>query len=199
MKHSIFLLAAALTAASPAMAALEIGKPAPLFSAVDSNGKKHSLSDFKGKTVVLEWTNDQCPFVKKHYDGGNMQSLQKSATGKGVVWLSIVSSAKGKQGHVEGKQANALTLSRKAAPSAVLLDPTGMIGKQYAAKTTPHMYVVTPKGTLAYMGAIDSIPSGDPADIKSATNYVTEALASVAAGKPVKTPVTQPYGCSIKY
>ena len=176
-----------------------VGEPAPDFTGVDSNGKTHRLSDFKGKTVVLEWTNHECPFVRKHYESGNMQKLQKAATGDGVVWLSVVSSAPGQQGNVDGQKANQLTKSRNAAPTAVLLDSDGAIGRTYSARTTPHMFVITPEGKLAYAGAIDSISSSNKADISKADNYVTDALKAVKNGQPVSKPATQPYGCSVKY
>ncbi|GAB4184346.1 MAG: hypothetical protein Fur006_21880 [Coleofasciculaceae cyanobacterium] len=176
-----------------------VGQPAPDFTGVDSNGKTHRLSDFKGKTVVLEWTNHEFPFVRKHYESGNMQKLQKAATGDGVVWLSVISSAPGQQGNVDGKKANELTKSRNAAPTAVLLDPQGTIGRTYSARTTPHMFIITPDGKLAYAGAIDSISSANKADIAKAENYVTAALNAVKKGQPVSNPTTQPYGCSVKY
>ena len=176
-----------------------VGEPAPNFTAVDSNGKTHSLSNFKGKTVVLEWTNHECPFVRKHYESGNMQKVQKAATSDGVVWLSVISSAPGQQGNVDGKKANELTKSRNASPTAVLLDSEGTIGRTYSARTTPHMFVIAPDGKLAYMGAIDSISSNDKADISKADNYVTAALKAVKNNQPVSKPVTQPYGCSVKY
>lgn len=176
-----------------------VGEPAPNFTAVDSNGKTHNLSDFKGKTVVLEWTNHECPFVRKHYESGNMQKLQKAATGDGVVWLSVISSAPGQQGNVDGNKANELTKSRNASPTAVLIDSEGTIGRTYSARTTPHMYVIAPDGKLAYMGAIDSISSSNKADVSKAENYVTDALKAVKNGQPVSKPVTQPYGCSVKY
>ncbi|MFT4936829.1 MAG: peroxiredoxin, partial [Pseudoalteromonas distincta] len=141
--------------AAPALAAPAIGKPAPAFSAADSTGKARSLSEFRGKTVVLEWTNDGCPYVQKHYNAGAMQGLQKRAAGDGVVWLSIISSAPGKQGYKTAAQANAWKTESGAAPSAILLDPKGEVGRAYGAKTTPHMYVVNPAGTLVYMGGID--------------------------------------------
>ena len=178
---------------------VSVGKAAPDFTGVDSNGNKHSLSDFKGKTVVLEWTNHDCPYVKKHYNSGNMQQLQKNATDNGVVWLSIISSKPGKQGHVSGKQANELTQSRNAAPTAVILDETSEIGRLYGAKTTPHMYIIDKTGQLVYMGGIDSIPSSNESDIADAKNYVTAALDAMATGKPIKDSVTRPYGCSVKY
>lgn len=186
---------ATLIAATP----IRVGQPAPDFTGVDSNGKTHRLSDFKGKVVVLEWTNHQCPFVRKHYESGNMQKLQKQATGNGVVWLSVISSASGQEGYVNGTQANELTKSRGASPTAVLLDPDGKIGRLYSARTTPHIFVITSNGTLAYMGAIDSISSANKADIAKAKNYVSAALDKVLKGQQVDTTVTQPYGCSVKY
>lgn len=178
---------------------VRVGSAAPQFTGKDSNGKTHSVSDFKGKTVVLEWTNNQCPFVRKHYDSGNMQRLQQEARSKGVVWLSVVSSAPNQQGYVTGQQANQLTRSRNANPTAVLLDPDGNIGRLYSARTTPHMYVIDAKGTLRYAGAIDSNPSARTEDVKTANNYVSAALNSVLSGQAVKTATTQPYGCSVKY
>lgn len=182
-----------------ALATPKVGEPAPAFSATDSNGKTVKLSDYNGKYVVLEWTNDGCPFVKKHYGSGNMQSTQKDAVAQGAVWLSVVSSAPGKQGYVDGADANRLTKDRGAAPTAVLLDPRGDLGRLYEAKTTPHLFVIDKSGKLIYAGAIDSVASSDPEDIKDSTNYVKAALAESAAGKPVSHPVTKPYGCSVKY
>jgi peroxiredoxin len=198
LKLAAPLIAGVLMTAT-AHAAPQVGKPAPEFSAVDSNGRTVKLSDFRGKIVVLEWTNDGCPYVKKHYGSGNMQSLQRDAAAKGAVWLSIVSSAPGMQGYVDGAAANALTKSRSAAPTAVLLDPEGAVGHLYDARTTPHMFIVNKDGTLAYMGGIDDKPTSNPDDIKSAKNYVRAALADVAAGKPAGEAVTRPYGCSVKY
>ena len=185
--------------ATTAGAALEIGEPAPGFTGIDTSGKSHALSDFRGKPVVLEWTNHDCPYVRKHYSSGNMQRQQQTATGQGVVWLSIISSAPGKQGHVTPAQADALTAERNAAPSAVILDEKGEIGQLYEAKTTPHMYIIDADGKLAYMGGIDSIASTNPADIGKATQYVPAALAQVMSGEPVTSSVTRPYGCSVKY
>ncbi|KAF3886698.1 MULTISPECIES: thioredoxin family protein [Nostocales] len=185
----------AATAATP----VRVGSPAPEFTATDSNGKSHKLSDFKGKTVVLEWTNHQCPFVRKHYESNNMQQLQKAATTKGVVWLSIISSARGQQGYVTPQEANQLTKSRNANPTAVLLDPSGQIGRLYQARTTPHMFVIDSKGVLQYAGAIDDKPSTNTADIKSSKNYISDAVNSVLQGKAVANSTTQPYGCSVKY
>ncbi len=198
LKLAATLIAGVLMTAT-AHAAPEIGKPAPDFSAADSNGKTVKLSFYRGKIVVLEWTNDGCPYVKKHYGSGNMQSLQKDAAAKGIVWLSIVSSAPGKQGYVDGAAANELTKSRGASPAAVLLDPDGAIGHLYDARTTPHMFIVDKDGTLVYMGGIDNKPTPNPDDIKSAKNYVRAALDEIAAGQPVTEAVTRPYGCSVKY
>jgi peroxiredoxin len=196
---AVALAAGIVVIAVPTFANVQAGKAAPDFTAVDSNGKSHQLSSFKGKTVVLEWTNDGCPYVQKHYGAGNMQALQKAANEAGVVWLTVVSSAPGTQGHVDGAAANKLTDGRKALPSAVLLDPAGKVGKLYDAKTTPHMYVIDPKGNLAYAGAIDDKPTANQADIKGARNYVTEALTAVAAGKAPAVTTTRAYGCSVKY
>ncbi|PPE73882.1 thioredoxin family protein [Solimonas fluminis] len=198
MRMMKMLILAAALGATAAQAVPKVGEPAPAFSATDSNGKTVQLSDYRGKFVVLEWSNAECPFVKKHYSG-NMQSLQKEETAKGVAWLTVISSAPGKQGNVDGAQANRLTKERGAAPTAVLLDPSGKIGHAYDAKTTPHLFVVDPKGTLVYMGGIDSIASADAEDIPAAKPYVKLALAEAMAGKPVTEAVTKPYGCSIKY
>lgn len=193
---SLVLLAA--TAASP-LAAPVVGAPAPAFSAVDANGKTRSLAEFKGKTVVLEWTNDGCPYVKKHYNAGNMQKLQQDAAKAGTVWLSIISSAPGKQGYVDAAGANELTRTRGAEPAAVLLDPKGDVGRLYEAQTTPHMFVIDTTGVLRYMGAIDDQPTTEAASLAKARNYVSEALGSLASGKPVAEAATDPYGCSVKY
>jgi peroxiredoxin len=184
--------------ADPAAQA-RIGAPAPGFTLSDSNGKTVSLADFKGKTVVLEWTNHDCPYVRKHYETGNMQGLQREATGQGVVWLTVISSSEGTQGYVTPSQADELTTSRKAAPTAVLLDTTGGTGKLYGATNTPHMYVVDKAGLLVYAGAIDDRPTSRRTDVQGANNYVRAALDAVAAGQPVKTPVTRAYGCTVKY
>ncbi len=193
------LLASTLVASSAQATAPKVGEAAPAFSAVNSQGKTVQLSDLRGKFVVLEWTNNECPFVKKHYASGNMQALQKEAADKGVVWLSIISSAPGKQGHVDTARANALTEERGAAPAQVLLDESGAVGRAYEAKTTPHMFVIDPEGKLLYMGGIDSIPSAEAGDIATAKPYVKLALAEALAGKPVTDAVTKPYGCSVKY
>lgn len=175
------------------------GQAAPDFKLTDSNGNEHALTDFKGKYVVLEWVNHDCPFVRKHYDSGNMQKLQKTYTEKDVVWLSINSSAMGKEGSVTPEQANELTSTKGANPTAVLLDMDGTVGKQYDAQTTPHMYVINPDGVLIYQGAIDDTPSVDVADVQTAKNYVQAALDESMDGKPVTTGSTKAYGCSVKY
>lgn len=175
-----------------------LGQPAPNFTAVDADGKSRSLAQYRGKTVVLEWTNHDCPYVKKHYSG-NMQALQREATADGVVWLSIVSSAPGQQGHVTGAQARQLTASRKAAPTAVLLDPEGKVGRLYGAKTTPHMFVISPQGQLVYAGGIDDVPTAKVEDLQRAKPLVRMALADVKAGRKVAVPASRPYGCAVKY
>jgi len=192
-----FMIATAII--GTAMAAPQIGAPAPAFTATDTNGKTHSLSDFRGKTVILEWTNHDCPYVRKHYETGNMQALQKDATGDGIVWLSVISSAPGLQGHVSPERADELTAERDAAPTAVLLDPQGDVGKAYDARTTPHMYVIDAKGTLVYMGAIDDRPTARHSDVEGARNYVREALNAMEGGEAIAQPVTRAYGCSVKY
>jgi peroxiredoxin len=193
------LIAAALAAPVLVQAAATVDAPAPAFTATTAEGKTLSLADFKGKTVVLEWTNADCPYVRKHYGSGNMQSQQKAATAKGVVWLQILSSAPGEQGYADGPAALKLNAERGAAPTATLLDPKGELGKLYGAQTTPHMYVVRPDGVLAYKGGIDSLATPDKADIARAEPYVTEALAAVAEGRKVEKASTRPYGCSVKY
>lgn len=190
---------AALSLAAPAFAAPNIGQPAPAFTAKDGDGKTRSLSEFKGKTVVLEWTNAGCPYVQKHYKSGNMQGLQKDASKDGVVWLTLISSAPGKQGYVSPTEAKAWKSSTGAGSTALLLDPAGQVGHAYEAKTTPHMYIVDKAGKLAYMGGIDDKPSADPATLNGARNYVSAALSDIEAGRPVATAVSKPYGCSIKY
>jgi peroxiredoxin len=191
------LMAPAAQAQAPS--APLIGKPAPAFEAVDADGKTRSLTEFRGKTVVLEWTNNGCPYVRKHYDAGNMQALQAAAARDGVVWLSIVSSAPGMQGYFTPAAAKAWKVKEKARAASVLLDPSGVVGRLYDARTTPHMYVIDRAGTLVYMGGIDDRPSADPASLKGAKNYVAAALADVKAGRPVAQAATRPYGCSVKY
>ena len=185
----------ALAAASTA----QVGQPAPDFTLTDTKGVERKLSALRGKTVVLEWTNHDCPFVRKHYDSGNMQSLQRDAEKAGVVWLSVISSAPGEQGQVDATKANELTVSRNAAPAGVLLDPSGKLGRAYGAQTTPHMYVIDATGVLRYAGGIDSIASTSKDDLAKAQPYFKEALLAVTKGEPVKTAVTRPYGCSVKY
>lgn len=187
------------TVVLPALAQPQPGKAAPDFTAVDSKGKTVRLSDFKGKTVVLEWTNQDCPYVRKHYETDTMQSLQRDATADGVVWLTVSSSAPGFQGHVNALEAEKLTADRKASPTAFLLDPEGQIGRAYEARVTPHMFVIDKAGLVAYMGAIDDRPTSNHGDVKGARPYVREALAAIKAGQPVKTTSTRPYGCSVKY
>ncbi|MEO6119275.1 MAG: thioredoxin family protein [Terriglobales bacterium] len=179
--------------------AAKVGEAAPDFSVVDSNGKTHKLSDYKGKFVVLEWHNQGCPYVKKYYGSGAMQKLQKEWIAEGVVWLTIISSAPGKQGFVSAQEQNMYVSKTASAPTASLLDPNGDVGKLYSAKTTPHMFVIDPKGTVVYNGAIDDKPTADANDLAGASNYVTTALSEATAGKPVSTPATKPYGCSVKY
>lgn len=175
------------------------GKAAPEFTLTDTNGKTHALTDYKGKFVVLEWFNQQCPFVKKHYDSGNMQKLQKEYTKKGVVWLSICSSAEGRPGYFSPVEHNKMFAEKKAAPTAILIDSDGKIGHLYGAKSTPDMFVINPKGILIYAGAIDDKPTPDISDVASATNYVKEALDAAMSGKPVSIASTKSYGCSVKY
>ena len=165
----------------------------------DTTGAVHQISDLQGKTVVLEWTNHDCPFVQKHYGSDNMQRLQREAATREVVWLTVISSAPGEQGHVTPEQADALTVRRNASPSAVILDEDGSAGRLYDAKTTPHMFVIDPEGALVYAGGIDSIPSADPADIPRAVPHLELAMAATAAGKDVPVATSRPYGCSIKY
>ena len=186
-------------AASTALAAPEVGQPAPAFTLTDSNGQSHNLADFKGKFVVLEWLNHGCPFVKKHYDSNSMQKLQKEYTGKDVVWLSIVSSAPGKQGHMSPAETNQAKEEKGSAATAILIDGDGTVGQLYGARVTPELYVINPEGDLIYSGAIDDKKSVDPADVEGATNYVKQALDEALAGQPVSTPKTEPYGCSVKY
>ncbi|HEX8253777.1 MAG TPA: thioredoxin family protein [Thermoanaerobaculia bacterium] len=176
-----------------------VGKPAPEFKAVDTYGKTHALSQYRGKWVVLEWLNHGCPYVKKHYNNNVMQALQKKYAAKGVVWLSIVSSARFRQGHYSNDKANELTKEKGAAPHAVLIDASGTVGRTYDARTTPHMFVIDPQGTLLYMGAIDDKPNTRATDFKSARPHVDIALQEAMAGKPVSVPTSQPYGCSVKY
>jgi peroxiredoxin len=176
-----------------------IGSPAPDFTGVDSKGVSHKLSDFKGKTVVLEWTNHECPFVRKFYDTQTMQNLQKDATEKGVIWLTVSSSAKDKQGFTTADEANKLMAKEKSNETARIIDADGTIGKLYAASTTPHMYVINAEGALVYQGAIDDQPSASHSTIKDSKNYVKAALDDLAAGQPVQVTTSKPYGCGVKY
>lgn len=191
--------AACAAGAGRATAAPTVGGPAPDFSVADTQGKPRTLSEFKGKRVVLEWHNQGCPYVVKHYSSGNMQRVQKRLTGDGVVWLTVISSAPGKQGHVSPAAADAYVKEQQAAPSAVLLDADGNVGRLYGAKTTPHMFLVDEKGVLVYAGAIDDKPTTDGDDVAGAKSHVLAAYDEVKAGKPVSTPSTAPYGCSVKY
>lgn len=194
------VLAGLSLAAGPALAQSgpRVGAPAPAFSAVDLEGRTRSLSEFAGKTVILEWTNHDCPYVRKHYNSGTMQSLQRDMTKEGIVWLSVASSPPGEQGHVTAAQAKELTASRNAAPSDMLLDPKGAMGRAYRAQTTPHMYIIDAKGTLAYAGAIDDKPSASAASLNGAKSYVRQAVAEMKAGKPVSEAATKAYGCVVK-
>ena len=192
---------AALMIALPqsASATPETGKTAPAFSGTDSRGKPVALADFKGKTVVLEWTNHDCPYVRKHYSGGNMQAIQRDAAKDGIVWLQVISSAPGREGHVDGREAEALNAERNAAPGGVLLDPDGKIGRQYAARHTPTMAIIVGTGQLAYYGAIDDNSNWHPDSIRGARKHVRMALADLKAGRAVSVAKTRAYGCSIKY
>jgi peroxiredoxin len=191
--------AAVALAPAAAFATSDVGKAAPAFSATDSNGKNWSLAELKGKVVVLETTNQDCPYVRKHYSSTNMQTQQREAAAKGVVWLTVASSAPGEQGFVTAAQANDLTRTRNAAPAAFLLDPQSKIARAYGATVTPHMYIIDAAGTLVYRGGIDSIPSSSVSDVPKAKQYVRVALDEVLAGKPVTDASTRPYGCSLKY
>jgi peroxiredoxin len=191
--------AATLAARGRAQAAPTVGQPAPAFTATTTSGSPVSLADQRGKIIVLEWTNHECPYVRKHYESSNMQTLQREARGKDVVWLTLISSAPGTQGHVTATQADELTRTRQAVPTAVLLDPKGTVGRMYDARVTPHMYVIDRQGVLVYAGAIDDRPTSRKSDVPGAQNYVRAALEAVMAGQPIKTPVTRAYGCTVKY
>ncbi len=199
MKKLLLTTALVVWTSASAIAAPVVGEAAPIWTGMDTNGVEHNLTDFKGKTVIMEWTNHECPYVVKHYDSGNMQSLQKEATDNGAVWVTIASSAEGKQGHVTAEEANAIMEEVGSNATARILDASSEIGQMYDAKTTPHMFVVDPEGTLVYAGAIDSDPSFKQDGIADATNYVKAAWEAVAAGEPVEVSSTQPYGCSVKY
>lgn len=191
------LVAGLLVAAVPASA--QAPETAPGFTLTDTNGNTHRLIDYRGKTVVLEWLNYDCPFVRKHYATGNMQRLQAAYADRGVVWLAIVSSAPGEQGYFSPAEMNRRTREQNGRAAAVLLDPTGQVGRAYGARTTPHMYVINPQGQIVYNGAIDDRPTSAQSDVQGARNYVAEALDAVLSGRPVPTARTQPYGCSVKY
>lgn len=194
----VALAAAILWLDLPARAA-KVGEPAPDFSATDTYGKVHKLSDYAGKFVVLEWHNRECPYTLKHYASGNMQRLQKEWTAKGVVWFTVISSAPGQQGYVTADDENQYVKKVDASPTAVLLDPKGDLGHMYGAKTTPHMFIISPQGILVYNGGIDDKPTTDLADIATARNYVSMALQEAMAGQSVSVPTSRPYGCSVKY
>ncbi|HEX4006441.1 MAG TPA: thioredoxin family protein [Acidobacteriaceae bacterium] len=196
---SLAVFSAAMLVCTLSAPAQRVGDPAPNFTGTDSHGQTHKLSEYRGKYVVLEWTNSDCPFTKKHYASGNMQSLQKEWTSKGVIWLTVLSSAPGNDGYKTASEENAYLQQVHAAPTAVLLDPSGGIGHEYAAKTTPDMYVIDPSGKLIYSGAIDDRHTTELADVQGAKNYVSAALAESLAGQPVAVSYTRPYGCSVKY
>jgi alkyl hydroperoxide reductase subunit AhpC len=201
MKRLVLLAGVGVAAllAAPSLWAVRVGEPAPDFTATDSTGKVQKLSDYKGKFVVLEWHNRECPYTHKHYVSGNMQKLQKEWTTKGVAWFTVISSAPGQQGYMTAAEENAYVEKMKAVPTGVLLDPTGDLGHLYEAKTTPQIFIINPQGTLIYDGAIDSKPTTEVEDIASAKNYANLALEEAMAGQQVKIPVTRPYGCSVKY
>ena len=198
MKHGLIGLTAIAVIAAPANA-VQVGAPAPGFSLTDQNGRTVKLSDQKGKIVVLEWNNPECPFVRKHYDSGNMQKAQAAAKRDGIVWLTINSSAPGKQGNVNAAAAKSLVSKEKSDATSYLLDPSGTVGKLYDAKTTPHMFVIDKSGTLVYAGGIDDKPTANKADIATARNHVLAALADLKAGRKVAVQTSRPYGCSVKY
>lgn len=195
----IFAMLLITCASSLAMAEAKIGSPAPDFSVVDATGKTHKLADYKGKYVVLEWYNKDCPYVRKHYDSKNMQKIQADMTAKNIVWLSVISSAPGKQGHLAAADAVKNGQKEGSKASAILLDEKGAMGKAYGAKTTPHMYLIDPKGVLRYNGAIDSNDSADPKTIASSENYIVRAVASAEKGEKIAKETSKPYGCSVKY
>ena len=197
-RHFAIVVALAFVFGLSAHAA-RVGSPAPAFTGIDTHGQTHNLSDYRGKFVVLEWTNRDCPYTKKQYDSGNMQALQKQWTAKGVVWLTILSSASGEQGYMTATQENAWIAKVHAAPTAAILDPSGAIGHEYEAKTTPHMFIIDPSGKLIYDGAIDDHPTTDVSDVPLSRNYVSAALTQAMSGQPVTITYTRPYGCSVKY
>ncbi|KYG69496.1 alkyl hydroperoxide reductase [Bdellovibrio bacteriovorus] len=195
----LFAMLLVTCASSLAMAEAKIGSPAPDFSVVDATGKTHKLADYKGKYVVLEWYNKDCPYVRKHYDSKNMQKIQGDMTAKNIVWLSVISSAPGKQGHLAATDAVKNAQKEGSKASAILLDEKGVMGKAYGAKTTPHMYLIDPQGVLRYNGAIDSNDSADPKTIASSENYIVRAVASAEKGEKIAKETSKPYGCSVKY
>jgi peroxiredoxin len=197
--HTVIAGLALAASALSVQAAPEVNQAAPAFTATSASGKPISLADYKGKVVVLEWTNHDCPFVKKHYDSGNIQRLQEDAAAKGVVWLQVISSAPGEQGHVDGTGAKKVNDYREAKPAGTVLDADGKVGKLYEARTTPHIFVIDKQGTLVYKGGIDSIASPNPADIPKAEPYAANAIKAVLAGQKVAQQSTRPYGCSVKY
>lgn len=197
MKKIIAIIIIALFAIG--LKSLEIDDKAPSFTLKDNNGKTHNLSDYKGKYVVLEWINFDCPFIKKHYTENNMQSIQKKYKDKGVIWLSICSSADGKQGNFKGEELENRLKKEKANPTAYLIDESGKVGKSFGAKTTPHMFIINPEGKLVYSGGIDDTPSADPDDIKDSKNYVSSALDEALSGKEITVKYGRPYGCGVKY
>jgi peroxiredoxin len=200
-RRAVVYVAIAVTALVIVLAAraATVGQAAPTFTGKDSQGKPESLNQYRGKYVVLEWTNRDCPYTAKQYDSGNMQALQQQWTGKGVVWFTVLSSAKGEQGYLDASDENAQLARVRAHPTAALLDPSGEIGRLYGAKTTPHMFIIDPQGKLIYAGAIDDKATTDVADVKTAKNYVSAALTQSMAGQPVQVTSTRPYGCSVKY
>lgn len=198
LSFTAVLLGALLSCSTRAQDA-KVGAPAPDFTAKDSRGKIESLSEYRGKYVVLEWHNQGCPFTRKHYASGNMQALQKEWTAKGVVWFTVISSAPGHQGYVTANEENDYMTNEHAVPTAALLDPEGKLGNLYGARTTPEMVVIDPTGKIIYLGAIDNRPTTDLEDVKGADNYVSDALTAAMAGKQVATPYARPYGCAVKY
>jgi len=195
----IFAFALIAAPISTALAQAVPGKPAPAFTLADLDGRKVALAEMRGKYVILEWTNPSCPFVRKHYGSGNMQSLQRRFAAEGVVWLTINSTARSHPEYLKPAELKSWLQQQEAAPTIAALDADGTVGRAYGAKTTPHMYVIDPNGALVYAGAIDDKRSADPADVKTASNFVVQAMNELRAGKPVSSPATPPYGCSIKY
>lgn len=191
--------AALVLSGGEAVASVATGAPAPAFSVQDANGATRTLAEFRGRTVILEWTNHGCPYVRKHYDSRNMQTLQQEAVADGIVWLQVISSARGEQGYLDAAGARARVQTDGAHPTATLLDPTGAMGRAYGATNTPQMFIINGEGVILYQGAIDDRPSARPASLEGATNYVRAALADIEAGRPVRTPTTTPYGCNVKY